>query len=449
MIAYSARSIDLVEKPISVQHVKPEALRALGASIDGSLEGTLQYIPHLLLGSEEAQPATDRVTLGTGGGLLDVLGGGGSNDGDTVAEWLEITVASPDAGPKVTTRTVFDRLTPEQRAAGTFDYSGLAPVELAEFKGDKIFLPVEAMWTIATATGPIPYSYFQQDSSIDDFSADLASMSHQFHNARDIMALQVAANYGHRFYFDAPNLTAFSITALAIDQTSGRARVEIDLIHQAIAAAPFSDSSEQTTVAPGVVAGVLSHVTERLLMEQRIDGIDLPRVSSTSVGRVFDEAAKQGVTIHTLQPGTSFDPGAHISVRAKTGIEAALAAGTRWSFRNGRSISMVNSSWVGGGSIRRLGATIDQMEDGHGASMSEYALMLQTIVRNALYYYGELGLCVYSAYVVAALVLFDIGVYGGAISAQNNGGLGPGGLVILAGATGVNGGVAGAISAIC
>ena len=54
------------------------------------------------------------------------------------------------------------------------------------------------------------------------------------------------------------------------------------------------------------------------------------------------------------------------------------------------------------------GETFDMLETGRGASMGDYALMLQTIARNAIYYFSRLGFCAYAAVTLSALIVLDV-----------------------------------------
>ena len=306
LLTYQASSADLVGRSISFLHAQPEALNALGAGIQSTLEGTLQYVPHLAFGPDLVVPGNDRVTLGGGGGLLDVMGDSGAIEGDTVAEWIEITSTVPGLPPRTATRTVFDRLSPEQRAGGNADYSSLPAATFTEFDGSRMFLPLEAMWSIVSANGPVPFSYFQQDRSVDDFDADLGQIGYAYHNSRDGLALDIASGAGHRFYLDAPNLTAFTITPLAISEGAGRAAVGIDLLHRSFGVAPFS--GQDASADARVTAGVLSHVNERLLMERDPSALlQGPALHTVSVGRIFEEASKSNIPAITLLPGSAPD----------------------------------------------------------------------------------------------------------------------------------------------
>lgn len=418
LLNHEARSADLVGRPLSLLHVKPDALTALGQTVTGALDGTIQYIPHLALGSDDAVVGSGRVTLGVGPGLIDVLGGAGGNDGDTIAEWLEITVVSPDAPPRKIRRVVFDWLSAEQRAAGDADLSALAPATLAEFDGGRLFLPLEAIWSIVTAAGPVPLSSLQQDRAIDDFEADLAYVGLSYHNARDNLALHIAADSGSRFFLDAPNLTAFAITPLAIS-----ADVAIDLLHQSIGVVPFTGAAPAAGAGldARVVAGVLSHVTERLLMEGDTGGlVHGPAISAIGVGRIFEEAKRAGIPTRTLPPGSSAPRDLAVSVRARTAIDAALSAG-HLVVVPGAAVEMNGDKLVGWWQIDpKTGVTFDLMETGRGAAGAEYALTLQTIARNAIYYFSRLGFCAYTVFTLAALIGFGAS-YGAAVASGGAG----------------------------
>ena len=102
---------------MTLMHPEPQALDGIGVAISGLLDGYQNFVPSLLIGEQTMFGAP--VTFGTGGGVLSSLGGSAS-DGDTLAEWLEITVTTPSGQ----IHGHPDRLRPggdEARAAGPVD----------------------------------------------------------------------------------------------------------------------------------------------------------------------------------------------------------------------------------------------------------------------------------------------------------------------------------------
>jgi hypothetical protein len=235
-------------------------------------------------------------------------------------------------------------------------------------------------------------------------------------------------------------VTAFAITPSEVSDSAARASIEIDLIHQSIAAAPFTDRNPK--VHCGVVAGVLSHVTERLVVEQNASELGMATIRMTSAGRVFEEAERSGVSIRTLLPGSDEPATLEISPRARLGIERALQAGYVVVIPE-RAVDLDGERLSGWWQIDpTTGVTFDLMETGHGATNVDYVMMLKTILRNAIYY-GRLGFCVRSVYFMAA----TLGLLMGYVAAS--GAPGPGGYSAgqMGGAAALGGAAAGTAGA--
>ena len=153
LLAYEAPSRDLVGVPLTLMHPQPEAMSRVGVAISGLIEGYRNFVPSLLVGEETVFGAP--VTFSTGGGVLDTADGG-ATEGETLAEWLEVTVTTP-TGTATATRAVFDRVGEEARAAGPIDPTTIAPVDLVKAdQPETSFLPLAGLWSFAVAAGRHP-----------------------------------------------------------------------------------------------------------------------------------------------------------------------------------------------------------------------------------------------------------------------------------------------------
>ena len=95
LLTHEAASGDLAGLPLTLMHPQPEALDGIGVAISGAIDGYRNFVPSLMVGEQTVFGTP--VTFSTGGGLFDTLGSGESSDGDTLAEWLEITVTTRPA----------------------------------------------------------------------------------------------------------------------------------------------------------------------------------------------------------------------------------------------------------------------------------------------------------------------------------------------------------------
>lgn len=361
---HESRAVDVVGVPVVFAHVQANAMTQLGVTINGMVDGSTQYVPTLLAGDEGS--VGDAISIGAGGGALDVLGGE-TEDGGAIGEWLEIEVVPVDGAVRSTTREVFDRIGIEKRAAGGIDLAALPPVELLDDPElGRVFLPLEAVWLFGVIGGRVPGSYFEQDYTISDIEADIALLVHGYHAARDGLQLELAINRGYRWYHDEPNLTAG--LAIPVQLKSGEMAIStsLDLVHQSYAIVAVDGA--EATVQPRVLAGVLAHVAERMGTEAAgaVTPASPPRSGST--GGVFRAARTEGISIRTLVPGSADVTGLAVSEAAKIRISEALQAGYVVVVPE-RAVEVDGIEQVGWWQIDPVtGRTFDLMENGRGFS---------------------------------------------------------------------------------
>jgi len=379
LLSFEAPSSELLGVPISLIHPQPAALEQIGVAVGGLLEGFRNFAPALLVGEETVFGTP--VTFGTDGGVLDVFGEGPVN-GDTLAEWLEVTVTTPE-GARTATRTIFDRVSAEARAAGPVDPSAVAPVELVDTgDAEDDFLPLTGLWAFSVVAGNVPsrqaLSAVPEELEIDDILPPLLA----YHYAWAYRAANLPTLAGARLYHDEPNVTAFVLKPTEASADSDSARIGIDLLQRS---ARVATSGSVETVHPLVAAGVLGHAVEASMFELGgQEPLNLPITANTGVLQVFAEATAQGIAIAVLQPGTTPTAMPELAAGAQAMVESALA--------DGQIVIVPERPVELGGQVRSgwwivdpaTGATWDQMDDGGGSTMSEFAFFVIKIASCAI-----------------------------------------------------------------
>lgn len=441
LLTYELFSDELAGRAVSIGHSKPEGLDGLGAALTGTLDGSLQYVPMLLVG-DEGEIAPNRVTFNTGAGLASVLDfgiDGPDTEGETLAEWLELTIDSPDAGIRTVTRPIFDRIGDVVRQAGDIDPASIPPIELVDVSPEmpNEFLPLRALWSIGITGGSVPWDYFDQDPAIGDVFADFALVSEGYHLVRETLGVELAAATAHRHAPAVPHATAF-VAGPRVGAGGVEIESAIDLLTRDVAAVPLATAGAAAGGAaafvdahPLVVAGVLAHVAERLctgdLSGDRAaagTGTTAKPLRRLSVGRVFEAAAREGVPIVGVVPieqpvstdaADAADDGLDhldVSADARLRIAAARHAGLVVIVPQ-RAVELDGTRVSGWWLVDPLtGITLDEFEDGRGATLTEHIGILSSRFR-AWGGFARLGGCVGKHATIAAAALGVAGSYPG------------------------------------
>jgi hypothetical protein len=381
LLTFEATSGELVGVPITLLHPEAESLKAAGVTITAALTGTFNYVPALIVGNQSVQGKP--VTFTTGGGVLGALSvedsdAGGATEGDTLGEWLEIDLKTPRGEQRIV-REIFDRVGSAQRQLATVDPAAVAPVALVE-DGPAAgrYPPLTAVWSIGVVNGMVPAAYFGEAPQSGDQLADLSRIVHTYHYGRDVVSQSRTPTTGFRAYRDEPNVTAFVMaktpTAGAVAETA-----TFDILHRGSAVRPLAGGSGPAGAHPLLNEGVLAHVIERAMVEVSAvmpAELALPAGSSTGVGRVFEEAARQGIATAVLRPGEADPARLAIGEGARALIAAALEAGLVVIVPE-RPVALDGQERIGWWLVDpATGATEDQMDDGRGVEMGEYARLL-------------------------------------------------------------------------
>jgi hypothetical protein len=382
LLTFEATSGELVGVPITLLHPEAESLKAAGVAITAGLTGTFNYVPALIVGNQSIQGKL--VTFATGGGVLGALSveesdTGGVPEGDTLGEWLEIDLKTPRGEQRIV-REIFDRVGSAQRQLATVDPAAVAPVELVEDgPAAGTFLPLTEVWSIGVVSGTVPAAYFGEAPQSGDQLADLSRIVHTYHYGRDVVSQSRTPTTGFRAYRDEPNVTAFVMTKTAATAGAVTETATFDILYRGSAVRPLAGGSGPAGAHPLLTEGVLAHVIERAMVEVSAvmpAELALPAGSSTGVGRIFEEAARQGIATVVLRPGEADPARLAIGEGARALIAAALEAGLVVIVPE-RPVALDGEERIGWWLVDpATGATEDQMDDGRGVEMAEYARAL-------------------------------------------------------------------------
>jgi hypothetical protein len=385
LLTFEAPSGNLVGVPITLLHPEAEMLKATGVAITGALTGMVNHVPALVVGNQWFQGKP--VTFATGGGALDALSvdgdAGATAEGDTLGEWLEIDLKTPQ-GERRIVREIFDRVGYAQRQVVTVDLAKVAPVELVEggeFAGT--YLPLTAVWSLGVISGTVPAAYFGEELETGDQFADLSRVVHTYHYGRDVVSKLKMGTTGYRAYRDEPNVTALVVAKTAATAESVTESAAFDILHRSSAVSPLAGDSRRAGPHPLLAEGVLAHVIERATVEvSEVMPADLalPHGSSIGVGRVFEESARTGTATVVLRPGVDDPMGLAISEGARARIAEALAAGYVV-IAPERAVKLGGEERVGWWLVDpATGATADQMDDGRGTELPQTMLLMKIVI---------------------------------------------------------------------
>jgi Transglutaminase-like superfamily len=390
LISLEAFSENLVGHPITIAHAKPEGLLEIGANLAGLLDGTVQYVPMIVVG-DSAHGADDRITFATEAGFgsviedLDISLSGAVDtsppsadltEGETLAAWVEVTVTSPDASPRTVEREIFDRIGFVRRARGDVDLDSVEPVDLVDVEDARDeYLPLRAVWSLAVSGASVPVAYFDQDTTVHDYLADLDLMSQGHTLVRDALQLEVGRISGHRYHTAAPTVTAYVAGPTSVTATgSATATAWLDLLARGAVAVPLADAIPGAA-HPAIVAGVLSHVAERIARGDW-SGRPARRGNAISVGRLFEQVNRDAVAIHVVRSRGDVD-GLMMSDEAMLRILDAVDRGLV-------VVAPERAVVLGGHTIAGwwlvdpvTGWVADELECGRGIDWTEYLLQIR------------------------------------------------------------------------
>ena len=362
-------------------HEKPGDLKDLGIAIGGALGGGDPRYQTILQVGSRSYVGDGWLSL-SGGDSGPFGGGDGSRDGTAVAEWLDVTVTGPEGTIRTTRRPIFDLVGAKARVMGPIDVASIPKPELLALGPDLTdeFQPLRDLWFVSVATGATNVDGLasSEDRQLDEVASTGLAAS-LYHVARDGMSAAFALDRGVRTFLDAPNVAAFVIGGRLRDDGSFDVSTRVDLLHRAFGRLGVPDRT--VSEPPGVVAGVLSHIVERIQTGEGLPELFAEAVSAPlplSAGAVIEAAQGQGIRLLVLRDGSSADLVWPTAAAAR--LTDALAGG--W-------VAIAPANPVQVGDQVRLGwwlvdpatgVTLDMLDDGLGASMVEDAwLKIKTV----------------------------------------------------------------------
>ncbi len=389
LVRHEANATDLIGVPITAMNARPESYKGLGLSLTGLLTGVRQYVPYLLI---DGEPVRGNALLSFGVDADRPLAGGsaglehGAHDGETLAQWLEVEILSPDAEPVLIEREIFDRIGVAARAAGEVDVTALPPIELTTIDADSppVYLPAHHAVIMAVACGALPFAYFVQDPAVVDDSAGLGLVGQGFHLMRDVLAVEAGAGHGYRYFLNAPNIVAFGLRPLGWSGLDGAVESGLDILHRSLEAVPLLGATP--TTHPGIVAGILSAVAERFAFGDGVPTGETAADTTTvidpgdalviTIGAVFEEALQRNVAIRVItrdDADSAFGLDSEYSRDAVARMRGLLTAG-HVVIVPSKPVSLAGRDLTGWWVVDpATGAVWDMLETGQGPAASEEA----------------------------------------------------------------------------
>jgi hypothetical protein len=388
---------ELVGRRITFALEKPDGLRALGAGIADGVAGTVQYAP-LLVVDEDVVLANGYVRFGAADDPFEGALPGSPGEGETTALWLEVMVESPGAPPRVARRTVFDRVGDAARRDGTFDPARMEPVELVDLDGSGSLehVPCLAVHLISVAgSWSLPMELV---GSASEPPLGYDALAAFYHWMREAVGAAWSAPLGARPFCDGPNVAAVVLTP-AMDGDELGVSVGVDLLSRSLGSVGVDGIA--VPEGPGVLAGVVSHVAERMLMGDTGVPIEESAVAPASVGRVFEEAERQRIPLTVLDGSASVPTFDHPGGGEASGrIANALRDGYVVVVPE-RPVALDGTSRLGWWLVDPAsGAAFDVLDTGGGATLTGWGRIIWNAWRAAPLW-QRLGICTLVAFEVA------------------------------------------------
>jgi len=297
-------SAELVNEPVAILVVPPNAVANIGFTLNEALTGVTAYVPALLakgIGSFADAP----LTFGSGGGLFDAFAAEPGEEqavaeGETLALWLAIDIASPGAEPVTIERVLYDRIGFEARQAGTIDFSVIEPVTMVtDAEGQDYVSGLTPAYLLSVDSAHIPASYAMQDAERRETFGDLALINPGILTLRDGLRQALELPENSLSWISSPQITLVTAKKQdAEDLTSGMV-VELDLMHHHPSTFPLGGNAG---TKPGILAGVADQVAEQVTIETAASSTgNTGNVAfGATVGSIFAAAGTRQIDIETL-----------------------------------------------------------------------------------------------------------------------------------------------------
>lgn len=349
VVEQSVFADELTDVPIALGHARPEGLEAVGVSLSQILTGGVRYQVILQVDRTAWIGATGLVISGQDPGVLD--GDPGTRDGEATAEWLEVTVTSPAGHVETSRRTMFDRVGDEARLAGSIDPTTIPPIELVDLGTDEPAAPPElrAVHFLSVATSLTRRPSSPETATDDEHAvAALSLAAPMYHVARDATNARLALDRGAAIHLDGPNIVMHSYVPRVGPDGHVEVRRSLDLLHRSFTAVPVQGVAEHAPT--GLLAGVTSHVAERLRMGEGLPADLTFERPGVSVGAIMERASEEGIGLRVVRGALPSDATYPALVAAR--LEAAVSQG-RVAIVPERPVSFEDSRVSDGGSSIR------------------------------------------------------------------------------------------------
>jgi transglutaminase-like putative cysteine protease/Flp pilus assembly pilin Flp len=363
--------------PMMMGHARPEGLQAVGVALTEALTGDIRYQAVLRIDDTTFIGTSGIVVAGGDGGVIDV-GDGPTREGEATAEWLDVAITAPGGRTRRARRTLFDRVGEPARRAATFDPTSIADVQLVPLgpDGSDEFPPLCAVHFIAIATGASPRPTVPERSTDDErLISALGIPASAYHVTRDTLSATLTLDRGVAVHLDSPNVTLHSYVPVVEGAGTVRVREALDLLHRGFGTLPVVGADAHPPAA--VLAGVASHVAERLRMGEGLPADLLVNSAPMGPGAIIERAIREGTGLRVDRGQLPTD--ASGPVEALGHLRAALEDG--WVAIGPRDPVIIDG-------LPRLGwwlvdpvtgATVDLADDGRGVTMVEWATIVVVV----------------------------------------------------------------------
>jgi hypothetical protein len=384
-LEHTSRSQDLTSGSFALVHVNSDNLTDLGFDLGALLEDRRGYHPTILAGSEWVF-AEAPVNFGGGGGVLDVFETGPSEltDGETIAEFVEYNITSPEGEPLVSRRTLFDRAA--SLRSTDFDPGKIERVELVDVGAEQDhFLPLASWFGLAAISGPNPAGFSVLDAPVQ---ASFNAFSSSSRGTQSIRQALVATNPNlPATIINRPNLVAH-VYEPRQDATGTWTDVAVsaDLLAQSSTGLQGSGS-----VPYGVLAGVRDLIAEETAFDDRLLALALtlngseptPISRSLSVAALTEQVLESQVALTVISTTDMLEERTDLSDDERAMIQEHLDTG-KVIVLPSEKVDVDGEARIGWWIFDPLtGKLTDQLDTGGGATLKEYALKLQIIAYTA------------------------------------------------------------------
>jgi hypothetical protein len=331
VVSLSATSSRLVDVPVALSMASADQITDLGSTVNQVLSGQKTIFPSIYADGVIVNAATPVIFATDAANAQNPFGGNsGIGEGEAIAVWLQVEISRPGAEQVVIRRPLLDRLTPEDRAAGTAVAERIAPVRIVPTAlGADTVEQFNTLIVIHTDVARIPPTDAFVRYGQDEIFGPVGLLGPALAGYRDLLGVRLEAEAGTWSYPSAPNVTVFSAKPGDDASGDGRATLTADLLYRQRTSLPLSGVTPATAVHPLVLSGVLDAVAEQVLLAPEARGADLASSSigtGPSVAGIFAAAIADGQTPRLVTtPGDL--AGIPLDPVARSRIEGELTTG--------------------------------------------------------------------------------------------------------------------------